>query len=178
MPEIINLDDITREIRTSKDDLLDFCSSVTDALFFFQPAEKWSVAQNVKHLIISTNKTKLVYSLPKFITRRMVGRPNRQSKTYSELVDKYKTKLQKGGRASGPFIPKIVSADYGKERMLNEFADSIKRLSNCIEKKWTDPQLDKYIAPHPLLGKITLRELGYFTIHHIQHHLQIIRNRV
>jgi hypothetical protein len=178
MHEIINLDDITREIRLSRDDLLDHCSSVSDVLFFLQPAEKWSVAQNVKHLIISTNKTKLAYSLPKFIIRRIVGKPNRQSRTYRELVDKYKNKLQQGGKASGPFIPKIVLAEYGRERILNEFAFSIKRLSNCIEKKWTDPQLDKYIAPHPLLGKITLRELGYFTIHHIQHHLQIIRNRV
>ncbi len=108
----------------------------------------------------------------------VVGKPNRQSRTYQELVDKYKAKLQQGGKASGPFIPKTMLADYGKEKILNEFADSVNRLANCIEKKWTDPQLDKFIAPHPLLGKITLRELGYFTIHHIRHHLQIIKNRV
>ena len=47
-----------------------------------------------------------------------------------------------------------------------------------IEKKWSDAKLDKYIAPHPLLGKITLRELAYFTIYHIQHHLSIIRKRL
>jgi hypothetical protein len=178
MAEIINLDDITREIRSSRNDLVYFCRSITDILFFLQPVEKWSIAQNVKHLIISHNKTKLAYSLPKFAIKWVVGKPNRQSRTYQELVDKYKTKLQQGAKAIGPFIPKNLLADYGKEKLLNEFEISVKQLTNCIEKKWTDPQLDKYIAPHPLLGKITLRELGYFTIHHIQHHLQIIKNRV
>jgi hypothetical protein len=46
---------------------------------------------------------------------------------------------------------------------------------HAIGSKWKDPQLDKYIAPHPLLGKITLRELGYFTIHHMYHHLESIQ---
>jgi len=52
------------------------------------------------------------------------------------------------------------------------------KLIIAIEKKSTDTQLDQYIAPHPLLGKITLRELGYFTIYHTQHHLAIIKDRL
>jgi len=52
------------------------------------------------------------------------------------------------------------------------------RLNSDIEKKWKEPQLDQYIAPHPLLGKITLRELCYFTIYHTKHHLNIIKERL
>jgi hypothetical protein len=52
------------------------------------------------------------------------------------------------------------------------------RLANAIDKKWADSQLDQYIVPHPLLGKITLRELCYFTIYHTYHHLAIVKERV
>jgi hypothetical protein len=47
-----------------------------------------------------------------------------------------------------------------------------------VELKWKDDQLDHYIAPHPLLGKLTLRELCYFTIYHAGHHLNIIKARL
>jgi hypothetical protein len=43
---------------------------------------------------------------------------------------------------------------------------------NSIRK---EAKLDNFIAPHPLLGKITLRELCYFTIYHTQHHLHNIK---
>jgi hypothetical protein len=31
------------------------------------------------------------------------------------------------------------------------------------------------ILPHPLLGKITIREMLYFTAYHVQHHENIIK---
>ena len=34
----------------------------------------------------------------------------------------------------------------------------------------SESDLDTLQAPHPLLGKLTLRELMYFTIYHAQHH--------
>lgn len=50
-------------------------------------------------------------------------------------------------------------------------------LTSTMEQ-WEDAALDQYLAPHPLLGKITLRELGYFTIYHTEHHLAIIKERL
>ena len=174
----MNLDDITRKLRKTSAEFTASCSPIEDAVFFFQPADKWSIAQNVKHLIISANKTKLVYSLPKILVRLVVGKPNRLSRSYEEIVDKYKLKLEQGGRASSPFIPKSLPAGTDKTILLNSFSSTMEQLANIMEKKWTDPQLDKFIAPHPLLGKITLRELGYFSIYHIFHHLEIIKKRI
>ena len=88
---------------------------------------------------------------------------------YDELVAKYKLKLEQGGKASGRFIPKPIPASYGKQKMLDQFKRSMDKLVHAIQSKWKEPQLDQYIAPHPLLGKITLRELGYFTSHHTYH---------
>lgn len=165
-------------MHAAKEEFTGFCTGIDNDSFFRQPIEKWSVAQNIRHLIISANTTKLAFSLPKFLVRLYAGKPNRLSRNYDELVNKYKTKLQQGGKARGRYIPAIISAKAGKENMLHSFTRSMNKLINSIDKNWTDPQLDQYIAPHPLLGKITLRELCYFTIYHTGHHLNSIKERL
>lgn len=169
--------EIIKQVHSAKEEFTGFCTGIDTDSFFRQLAEKWSVAQNVKHLIISANTTRVAFFLPKFIIRLYTGKPNRPSRSYDELVNKYKTKLQQGGKASGQFVPTVISLKAGKENLLASFTKSMNRLIYTIETRWTDIQLDQYIAPHPLLGKITLRELGYFTIYHTHHHLNIIKER-
>ena len=41
--------------------------------------------------------------------------------------------------------------------------------------KFSEEDLDKFILPHPLLGKLTMREMMYFTIYHAQHHENIVK---
>ena len=99
----------------------DYCLNISDAVFFKQPADKWSVAQNVDHIIISTKQTKLAYLLPKFIVRLYTGKPNRPSRSYDELVVKYKLKLENGGRASGNSkVSSLSSISMQRERSCSE----------------------------------------------------------
>jgi uncharacterized damage-inducible protein DinB len=175
---MLTKNEITRQLQSVTEEFVDYCKDIDSDHFFRQPAVKWSIAQNVKHLIVSANATKLAYSLPKFMVGLYAGKPNRGSRSYDELVHKYKTKLQQGGKASGQFVPAAISPVSGKENMLDLFSRSMGRLIDNINKKWSDAKLDQYLAPHPLLGKITLRELAYFTIYHTQHHLAIIRDRL
>jgi uncharacterized damage-inducible protein DinB len=177
MPAIISREDILRESAGVFTELASFCSAIPEELFFRQPAEKWSIAQNVNHLVTSATMTRLAYRLPKFFVRVYTGKPNRPSRSYDELVAKYKLKLEQGGRASGRFIAKPVAVSQGKEKIMSRFNLAMDKLLATMKKNWKDPQLDQYLAPHPLLGKITLRELGYFTIYHTLHHLAIIKER-
>ena len=158
--------------------LTGFCGSLSEVDFFYQPDGKWSPAQQVRHLTIATKTSLLAFTLPKFIVRTVGGKPNRASRTYEELVAKYRLKLQQGGRASKRYIPKPISSEIGKPPLLNAFYSSMKKMSTAIHNKWKGDQPDQYIVPHPLLGKITLRELGYFNIYHTLHHLESIRKIV
>ncbi|MEY2916698.1 MAG: hypothetical protein RIS73_412 [Bacteroidota bacterium] len=151
-----------------------YCNSINETTFFDKPTTKWSVAENVQHLIVSTNTSTLAYWLPKFLVRWIGGRPNRTSKTYEELVDKYKNKLADGGRASGRFIPKPITIHFGKQKLLDNWKKAADKHLTAILKNNTEDDLDNYLVKHPLLGRITLRELCYFTIYHTQHHLNII----
>jgi hypothetical protein len=149
-----------------------YCNSIPGNDFFDKPGPKWSVAENVQHLIISTNISTLAFSLPKFIVRWISGRPNRGSRTYNQLVEKYKQKLAEGRAASGRFVPKPINE--GKEKLLHNWGKATGKHLTALKNNRTERDLDNYLVKHPLLGKITLRELCYFTIYHTEHHLNII----
>jgi DinB superfamily len=149
-------------------------NSIDEILLFKKPDEKWSAAENIQHLIISTNITTLAYRLPKFMVRLIGGKPNRDSRTYDELKNKYYKKLAEGGKASGLFVPKPIEIKYGKQKLLKKWQKATVTFITALIKNRTENDLDNYLAKHPLLGRITLRELCYFTIFHTEHHLQAI----
>jgi hypothetical protein len=153
------------------------CEAMDESTFFTKPsADKWSVAENVQHLIISTNTTTLAYTLPAFIVRWVGGTPNRDSRSYEALVDRYNEKLAAGGKASGRFIPKPIEIKYGKQKLMENWNKATVKFIEALKNKTGESKLDDYLARHPLLGRITLRELCYFTIYHTEHHLNIINN--
>ncbi len=154
------------------------CKSIDEPLLFNRLPSKWSVAENVQHLIISTNTTTLAYTLPKFLVKWMAGTANRPSRSFEEVKDKYYKKLSEGGRASGRFVPKPIEVKYGKQRLLNNWNAATVKFIKALDKKRSEKDLDSYLVKHPLLGRITLRELCYFTIFHTEHHLQSLPKTV
>lgn len=150
------------------------CEAVDTATFFAHPVEKWSVAENVQHMIVSTRMTNLAYRLPKWAVRLIGGKPNRVSRSFDELKAKYDRKLSEGGKASGRYVPKPLEKKYGKDKLLANWKKETAAFLKFLRNNRSEADLDNYLAGHPLLGKITLRELGYFTIFHTDHHLQAI----
>lgn len=128
---------------------------------------KWSAAQKLDHIVRSVSPVKLAFSLPKFLLKLIFGKANRKSRSYDELIAKYHEKLKAGGRASARFVPppKIDSI----ENLSTKLEEATHSLSTKINS-FSEAQLDLLILPHPLLGKLTLREMLYFTIYHVQHH--------
>ena len=152
-----------------------YITALNKAQFEATPNGKWSAGQNLDHLIRAIQPLQQAYGLPKFMLRILFGKTNRPSKSYEELVAKYKAKLAAGGRASGPFIPPVISFKR-KDGLIKKYEQHKMKLTTKIEKQ-SEEDLDKYILPHPLLGKVTLREMLFFTIHHNEHHLESLKNR-
>src|SRR5688572_33415312 len=86
----------------------DYIELLSKEQFEGAPNGKWSAGQNLDHLIRAIKPLQLAYRLPKITLLILFGRTNRPSRTYDELVTKYKTKLEAGGKASGPFIPPVI----------------------------------------------------------------------
>lgn len=170
--------EIVERLKAASQAFSDYCTVLPDRQFFEQPPGKWSPAQQVKHLITAINTARYAFTLPAFLVRMVGGTPNRPSRTYDELVAKYKLKLQQGGKASARYIPKPIRPSFGKEKLLKLYSEAMNGFATAVENNRQDPEPDQYLAPHPLLGKITLRELCYFTIYHTWHHLTTIRKQV
>jgi len=131
------------------------------------PQGKWSPVQQLDHIIKSVTPVAIAFSLPAFLLKMFFGSANRPSKSYDALVEKYRSRLASGGKAPGRFIPK------NNQTRVKELSASLLKKIHSLSKKidsFQEEQLDQLILPHPLLGKLTLREMLYFTIYHVQHH--------
>src|SRR6218665_2966554 len=72
---------------------------------------KWTPAQQMEHIRLSTAPVAFALLVPKWLLVRRFGLPNRPGRTYEGLVQRYKEKLAAGGRASGGFVPAHVPID-------------------------------------------------------------------
>ena len=149
--------------------------SLNDNDFLFSANDKWTAGQQLDHIQRSVVALNQALVLPKFIIRLIVCKANRPSKDYEALVTKYKLKLEAGGKAVGRFVPKPIEPDQ-KIKLKDKLLKTVDSLCKKFDK-YNEKQLDYYILPHPLLGKLTIREMLYFTIYHVEHHQkQTLRN--
>ncbi|RTL60631.1 MAG: DinB family protein [Sphingobacteriales bacterium] len=176
MPFLLDKFHIIQNTETVFKETTAYVKNVENINFFKHVEDKWSIAENIQHLTISTKMTSLALKVPKFVLRLFYGKPNRPSRSYEELVTKYKNKLEAGGVASGRYIPKKQDAGT-KEEIIEKWDAATQNYLSRIKYYWDEDKLDTYIVAHPMLGKITIRELAYFTIYHTQHHLKTIRQR-
>jgi hypothetical protein len=150
-----------------------YIQTLTVEEFLYAPTGKWTAAQQLDHIHKSVKPLTQAMGYPKFVPRLLFGKANRPSKTYEELINRYNEKLLLGGRASGRFVPPAIFANQ-KDALIKLIVASVNKLCKRIEK-FSETELDILILPHPLLGKITIREMLYFTAYHVEHHENIIK---
>ena len=172
---IYTQNDISKALQEQAAQFATFIQPMDADAFENTPGGKWSAGQHLDHLIRSIKPVNLALSLPGFILKYKFGTNNRTGRTYDELVQRYHDKLQAGGVASGPFVPPPIGFER-KQAELNSFAKQYDKLSKKA-LGISDKKLDTLLVPHPLLGKVTLREILFFTIFHTQVHLDILKKR-
>jgi len=169
----MNKTEIISHLQTNHQQFADYIISLSTDEFLYQPKGKWTPAQQADHIVKSVSPVVMALGLPRIAPRLLFGKSNRPSKSYEGLIDKYKEKLAKGGAASGRFIPKEVGLQEHKilPKAIMHYTNM---LCNKIENI-PEQDLDIYLLPHPLLGKLTFREMLYFTVYHVQHHHEITK---
>jgi len=172
---IQNKTEIAQALNEKINSFNEFISTLDKGEFEATPNGKWSAGQNLDHLIRAIKPLQLAFTLPKFFLRLFFGKVNRPSKNYDQLVEKYLAKLAAGGKASGPYIPGIIPFEK-KFQLLKDYTKQKEKFLKKIQRQ-KEADLDNYILPHPLLGKLTLREMLFFTIYHNQHHLETLQQR-
>ncbi len=167
-------EDIKEALTTIFNELNAYLKTVDDSTFKKTINGKWSIAQNMDHLSISNFITSLSLNIPKVVLKQLYDTNNRTSQNYDEVVWRYQRSLSGGAKATFPFQPKlsIVPIRFLVEKL---WENSAKELLKSLDS-WTEEELDTYLVPHPIIGKLTVRELLFFTIYHIRHHLNTIQS--
>ena len=137
---------------------------------------KWSAGQDLVHLIKVLKIVNIGFTLPKPLLQLMYGVNKNEARSFELLQTLYKNALEGGAKSPAIYIPRPVLFEsknhlIQKHQILNEaFIDKMNRHS--------DHTLDRYRLPHPILGKVTLRELASFTAFHTTHHLEVLRSKL
>jgi hypothetical protein len=152
---------------------IEMIASLDEQSFCKTVGEKWTAGQQADHIHKAVSPVNMAFRLPLIVPKWLFGKANRPSKTYQALVEKYKLKLSEGGKASGKFVPPIIPFSK-KDQLVKQLQKDASILCSLTLKK-SEEQLDTFILPHPLLGKLTFREMLYFTAYHVQHHHQLVK---
>lgn len=152
--------------------------SLPVASFFESPSEKWTPAENLLHLIKSAKPVAMAMNKPRLLLRLLFGKPQTASRRFEQIKETYQRALANGGKASKPFIPSIQAPPSQPEQFRNNLVHKWSATGEnllAILRNWQDDNLDKYLLPHPLLGKLTIREMLFFTLYHDLHHVNNVR---
>jgi len=141
--------------------------------FFTRQGEVWSASDNLDHLIKSHKPLAKALKLPKVTLQAMFGKSQNPSISYDELCQIYRAEIAKGAQASGRYLPNqenpAEKAEERKKEILHQFSNASAELVSILEK-WNENELDQYLLPHPIIGRLTIREMLFFTIYHNLRH--------
>ena len=163
-------------------DVAEFFRSLSPDEFVFRIGDAWTPAEHLQHLSIAVSAVARGLAISPWILRLRFGRARQPSRSFVGLRDDYRARLAQGGRASGRFVPprETLSPEQATSRqaqLLARWHRVNSRLVGSLER-WSDGNLDRIRLPHPILGKITTREMLFFTIYHGHHHIAAAKSRL
>lgn len=168
----LNQQEIQAKLDKSFDNFVDYVNTLPDHRFTASPYGKWSAGQQLDHLIKSVRPVCSALGYPKF-TLRCFGVSQRPSRSYEELVQQYQEQLAAGATTTVPYQPAVIYSGQ-RQALIHSFIGQKYRLKEKL-RSWTESDLDKYRLPHPMLGKLTVRETLYLMAHHNEHHLEKLK---
>lgn len=173
--EIETREDIINETKNSNLRAIAWFDAIPAGQFFIREGEVWSASDNVDHLIKAVKPITIALKMPRLGLQAMFGKTEHSSRTYAEICKIYVAEIAKGAQASGRFLPDQetpAEPEAQKKALLDQLSRTGDSLLSILEK-WQEEELDQYQLPHPILGKITIREMLFFSIYHTLRHARI-----
>jgi hypothetical protein len=153
-----------------------FFGGIDGAKFFDAPEGVWSAADNLVHLSRSGRPVAMALKIPRVVLRLRFGRSRRESRSFAAIRTEYVDVALAGGAvASGRFLPEVTgTGPEVRQRIIAGWNETGRRLEQALSP-WSEADLDRYLLPHPLLGKLSLREMLFFTLYHTMHHVNDVQ---
>lgn len=162
-----------RQLDTTGQVFICWTDGLTDEQFWANPNGKWSVAEVMQHLYLSARPVVRLLTGPRGVLDQW-GRADSPSRPYQEIGSAYQNVLATGAKAPATMSPRTDDMQLTRNELVERFRGIYQSLVEAA-KNWSANELDNYCIPHPVLGKLTVREMLYFTSLHTEHHLLLLR---
>lgn len=171
--------DIQSALRALHQESVAYWDALETHTFLAPIGDAWSPADNIRHLTKSMRAVTQALRVPRFVLRLAFGNASAPSRSYASVCEIYRARLARGASA-GRFAPRAQPVpsdpDAVRARIMASHAASIAALCAAITQ-WPEPSLDARRLPHPLIGRLTVREMLLFTVYHNRHHLENVQRR-
>jgi len=151
----------------------------TEAFFRRPSPEVWAPADQLRHLTKSIRAVTRGLGAPWPLLLVRFGWRRGASRTFQALRSDYYRALGVGASA-GSFAPRALEAadvnPEGRERIMALHAAAVAEFADALTH-WPARALDRCQLPHPLLGKLSVREMAFFTLLHNVHHVSVAERR-
>ena len=170
----MNRAQITNALYEKHQDFIKTLEALSSQEFQLAPEGKWSASEQLDHIYRSVKPLNKAFAMPLAVLKLKFGLAKKPSRSYEVLVSDYQEALleKKDFAIPSDFTPKNHE-NASRATRLMKLEKLVKKLGNHM-KRLSEKELDTYVLPHPLLGKLTLREMLYFTCYHVMHHQQQI----
>ena len=139
------------------------------------PSEKWTTSQHIQHLVDSLQLLNNALSYPRFIIKYKFGICNRESRDYNTVVTNYQQKLLENKDKAAIFNQKIKKPTLAeRDHLLTRLQIQQKKLQYKTVHI-SEKNLDTLVLQHPLMGKMTVREIIMWTAYHTEHHTKTLQ---
>lgn len=149
--------------------LMRFFQSLEAADWRYQKEGAWAPIQHLDHLIKFVEAVNTALRKPRFLLRRAFGKPNRPLRSYEEVVARYQERSA-GKKAVAPEDYTAGKIDELKEaELLLRFSRAQEKLITNLDR-FSSKKLEGCLLPHPLMGRMIVKEMLYFMHYHADHH--------
>jgi hypothetical protein len=172
----MNKQEIIDLIAKSHDSFTGYINELTAEEYVFSHPQKWSAGQQLAHILLCVKPIVQVLRMDQSAIAQTFGLSERPTLSFEALHTDYQEKLAAGGKAPTRFLPEAASPDQ-RLHLSESLRNAVGELCVLIDR-FDEEDLDRLCLPHPLLGNLTLREMLYNVIHHVQHHHAMAENNL
>lgn len=142
-----------------------YIDGLSDKQFSYRYQQKWTAGEHLQHILLTILPFPRVLSSKQFI-RDTFGTIDRAAWDYDTVLQNY---AQTSLKAPEAFLPKDEVRYDQKATIIAGIQQQLNAINDLL-KQYSEEELDTLVLPHPLLGKLTIREMLYLMSYHPLHH--------
>lgn len=171
----MNSEEIINILEDKHKELFTWFENQSEEKWMEGPEGRWTSGQHVQHLVDSLKMLNKALSVPKFIIKKKFGVSNRPSRNYDEVAKRYEERLAENLDRARNFNQNLKCPSLKQRKSLLDVLQIQNKKLQYKTNKLKDKHFDTLLLPHPLMGKMTFREIIMWTAHHTDHHCQILK---